>query len=358
MSSYLREAEVILEEVIRVAAAEAKYSGFCIGNTSKIDSTGLFFSPTRNTDHLVAGSVIVYLPHQAAEIARLADGRVDYILVDAEKKVGPEPDYYGSEDAGNIERAVRQVIRKSRLLTYKGNDLTVESIDCLLTHTIDDPVRGIGGKKVAIIGAGNLGSKLALKLVERAADVTITRRDRQKLDAIVSALNYIKPFHTQARVEGTTDNEAASDGAEVLIGITNGVPVITQSMVDRVAPNCILMDGGKGCLFREAIERAEERNLTVLRVDVRAGFAGQVAILLETERIVRTSIGRREVEGIHLVSAGLLGRKNEIIVDDVHNPRVVYGTANGLGDFVRSLSREQEEQMRSVRMMIGGRTTD
>lgn len=356
MPSYLEETETVLTEVVRLALAEKKHSGFCIGNTSKVDSEGLFFSPVRNTDHLVAGSVIVYRAHQAAEIARLVDGKVEYILVDAEKKVGPEPDWYGPDDVGNIERAIREVVKESRLLTYKGNDLTVESIDCLLTHAINDPIRGIGGKKVAIIGAGNLGSKLALKLVERAAQVTITRRDSNKLKTIVSALNYIKPSHTLARVHGTTENLEAAKGANVLIGITKGVPVITKEMICTVASDCIVMDGGKGCLFPEAIQAAEERKLTVLRVDVRAGFAGQIAMLLETERIVTTTIGRREVGDIRLASAGLLGRKNEFIVDDIYNPSVVYGIANGLGDFVRNLSAEQENQMDSIKELISGKT--
>ena len=92
-------------------------------------------------------------------------------------------------------------------LTYKGNDLTVDSIDCLLSQSIADSLRGMGGKKIAIIGAGNMGSKLAIKLVERAcAGCLDADGPQEKLDAIVQAINYIKPQFTFASVVGTTNN--------------------------------------------------------------------------------------------------------------------------------------------------------
>ncbi len=234
----------------------------------------------------------------------------------------------------------------------------MESIDALLCQVVADPVRGIGGKRVAIIGAGNVGAKLGLKLVERAASVVLTRRNRTKLDVIVSALNTIKPEHTVARVEGTTDNEAAAVGADILIGMTSGIPVITASMIDHVASGAVILDGGKGCLHPDAVRRADQRGLRVLRVDVRAGFEGQIAMLLETERIASGAIGRRSVRGVDIVSAGLLGRRNEVIVDDVRRPRIVYGVADGQGDFVRMLSSEQQTGMEAIRSMIGEDAAD
>ena len=356
--TYLVRVEQILQEVEKLAAAEGKLTGFCIGNTSKIDGDGLYFTPIRNTGLVVAGSAIVYESHHAAEIARLVDGRVRYIVIDAEKKVGPDPEFFGPTSLGNIERAVRDIVRKSTILTYKGNDLTVEAIDAFLCQVIADPVRGIGGKRVAIIGAGNIGSKLALKLVERAAHVVLTRRDGRKLETIVSALNAIKPEHTVASVEGTTDNEAAAIGADILIGVTNGKAVITASMINHVSDTAVVLDGGKGCLHPEAVRRADERGLRVFRVDVRAGFEGQIAMLLATERIAGTTMDRRSVRGVDIVSAGLLAKENEIVVDDVHSPLVVYGVADGQGDFIRTLSAEQESGLEEVRRLIGEYVAD
>ena len=121
---------------------------------------------------MVLGGVIVYSESQAIEIAKALDGEVDYVLVDAEKKIPAEMSLSGG--AANVERAVREAVKKSKLWIYKGNDLSVEAVDTLLTELTKDRVRGVGSAKVTILGAGNLGSKLALKLVERGAHVTIT----------------------------------------------------------------------------------------------------------------------------------------------------------------------------------------
>ena len=351
---YLGQLEGILAEVLAIAKSERKLSGFCIGNTSKVDASGLYFSPIRNTPQLVAGSVIVYEAHHAAEIAGAVDGKVEYVLVDAEKKVGPEPEYFGEGNRGNIERAVRDVLKKSKVLTYKGNDLTVDSIDCVLTQLARD-VTGIGGKKVAIIGAGNLGAKLALRLVERGADVVITRRSRRKVETIAKALNFIKPERTFGQVVATTNNDEAAMDADILIGVTTGVPVITTGMVDRVSDGALIMDAGKGCLFPDAVSRARERGLTLLRVDVRSGFDGHVAMLLRTENMLRQALGRRVVDKISVVSGGLLASEGEIVVDDVDAPARIYGVANGQGDFVRKLSAEQANEILALQESIDRR---
>jgi NAD(P)-dependent dehydrogenase (short-subunit alcohol dehydrogenase family) len=350
--------ERILQKVRAIASRERKLSGFCIGNTTKSNASGLYFSPIRNTSKLVAGSAIVYRARDAIEIARAVDGKVDYILVDSEKKVAPDPETFGSADLGNVEGAVRDVVRYSTVLPFKGNDLTVDAVDCLLAQLVHDPSRGVGGKKVAVIGAGNLGFKLALRLVERGAHVVIARRSKEELDAMVRVLNFVKPAYTAARVRGTTENEEAAADANILIGATNGTAVITEKMVANLAPNALIMDAGKGCLFPEAVKRANELGLTVLRVDIRAGFEGQVAMLLETERIVKTTTGRREIEGIGIVSGGLLGGAGEIVVDNVHRPTSIYGVADGRGDFVRSLAPKQARDVGVIQRYIEEMSAD
>ncbi len=114
----------------------------------------------------------------------------------------------------------------------------------------------------------------------------------------------------------------------------------------------LIVDAGKGCLFPEAVLRANERDLTLLRVDIRPGFEGQVAMLLEMERQLQASTGRATLGGVNIVSGGLLGRTGEFVVDSVHEPTVIYGLADGCGDLVRDLSVEQLKQLRSLRNLI------
>ncbi|MBI2770094.1 MAG: NAD(P)-binding domain-containing protein [Burkholderiales bacterium] len=340
----------IVREVRLLAQQEGKLSGFCIGNTRKINATGLYFSPVRKTSRLIAGSAIVYDVDQAVAVARAVDGEVDYVLVDTEKKISPE--LYGEENVGNVERAVRETVTRSRVLTYKGNDLTVDSVEMLIVQILSTFPRGLSGKKAAIIGAGNVGSKLALKLVERGMDVAILRRDRAKLEAIVAALNIIKPSETIACVSAAADGLSAATGAHLLVGLTQGTPVISAAMVDALAGGAVLLDGGKGCCESEAIARAQQKDIPIYRADIRPGFEGHVGMVLETERIVLHALGRAEFGGVPVVSGGLLARADEVVVDSVQEPRAVFGLANGLGDFVRVLDGEQTRRLAAVREYI------
>ena len=350
MATLDEEIEQIVLEVNRLARLEKKLTGFCIGNTRKIKSTGLYFSPLRKTSRLIAGSAIVYDVNQAVAVTRAVDGRVDYVLVDTEKKISTE--LYGADNVGNVERAVREIVKHSRVLTYKGNDLTVDSIESLIVQILSTYPRGLSGKRAAIIGAGNVGSKLALKLVERGMDVSLMRRDRVKLAAIVTVLNIIKPAETIAKVSAGTDNLSAAQGADLLVGLTQGTPVITMAMIDALAPGALLLDGGKGCCEPEAIRRAQEKDIPIYRADIRPGFEGHMGMVLETERIVEYALGRTEFDGVPVVSGGLLARPNEVVVDSIADPHAVFGLANGSGDFVRVLDDKQAQRLQAVHNYI------
>jgi hypothetical protein len=344
------EIEKIVLEVNRLARLETKLTGFCIGNTRKINDSGLYFSPLRKTSRLITGSAIVYDVGQAAAVARAVDGRVNYVLVDTEKKISTA--LYGADNVGNVERAVRETVKHSRVLTYKGNDLTVDSIENLIVQVLSTYPRGLSGKRAAIVGAGNVGSKLALKLVERGMDVSLIRRDRIKLAAIVTALNIIKPSETIASVSAGADYLSIAKGADLMVGLTQGTPVITMAMIDALAPGAVLLDGGKGCCEPEAIRRAREKNIPVYRADIRPGFEGHMGMVLETERIVEYALGRAEFNGVSAVSGGLLAAYNEVVVDSITNPQAIFGIANGSGDFVRVLNLNQENLLQTVRNYI------
>jgi len=134
--------EEIIERLMKIARKKAKPTGFCIGNTAKIEERGFYFTPIRNTSLLVIAGVIVYSEQQAIDITEAIDGRVHYILVDAEKKVPGSMSLSGI--AANVERSVRETIRESKPWVYKGNDLAVEAIDGLLSYLTKDSLRGVG----------------------------------------------------------------------------------------------------------------------------------------------------------------------------------------------------------------------
>lgn len=342
----MEKASVLMDHVIELACKENKKTGFLIGNTAKVDSEGPYYTPVRITPSMIIAGAVVYSEQQAIELASLVDRKLDYVIVDAEKKVMDSMSMSG--EPANIERAVKETVSQTKFLSYKGNDLTVGAVDSFLAYLYKDDVQGVGGKKVSIIGAGNFGAKLALKVVERGGSVVIARRDLAKLKIVTDALNVIKPDYTRAKVTYANSNEEASVNANILVGSSDGVAVITKEMVEQLASNAIIIDAGKGTVAADAIELAQSRNISVYRLDVGAALVGMVEAQLEIEKIFKNKIGRAQFKGETIIAGGLMGSYGEIVVDSVAVPSVVYGMANGKGDFIRKLSKEQIKRMQEL----------
>ena len=332
MSIY-SELKFILKKVKNISKKKKKKIAFIIGNTAKYEVGGYYFTPIRITEKLITFGIIIYHEKFAKITTKIVDGKVDYIFADAEKKIFPKK----SGDPGNIERRVKEIIKKSKLLIYKGNDLTVDAVDLLLTHYFKKDIKGMGGKKIAIIGAGNIGSKIALYLVERGAKVFLSRRNKKKLNKIVTAINLIKPANTNEKVKGSNKDDACKN-ADILIGSADGVEVITLTMIKKINKNCIIIDVGKGTISKEAVKYAQRKKHKIFRVDVSAAFEGLISKTTAMEKIMSYKFEKKIILGANILSAGLLGNYGDIIVDNLRNTNFVYGISNGKGDFIRKLN--------------------
>jgi len=340
------ELQGYLREILDLANLRCLSTAFSIGSTVKPSfNSYYYFSPIREVSGTVLGGAIVYSEKHAIEIAKIVDGRVDCVLVDSEKKIPSEPGDVGV--IPNIERRVSEQIRESKLSLFKGNDLTVDAVDSLISYLNKDELGGVGRKNVTILGAGNIGAKLALKLVERGAEVRLTGRNQEKLQQVAVAINLIKPSATVATVTPMANNDQASIGADILIGATNGIPVISAETVKIVEEDAIIIDVGKGTLTDDAVEVAQKRNLKIFRLDVKSSLAGLIAMQSMTEQMATLEMGRRQVGQYQLVS-GLLGYKGEVVVDNIVEPACVYGIADGQGDFLANISRKEKKNLLST----------
>ena len=121
---------------------------------------------------------VIFSERQLLELIPLIDGNCDYIFVDAEKKVPIKSTQGASQqyaktiapfETGNFSRICFNLIEKSRVFEYKPNDLTVDAAWMFLSQQL----QAFTNKKICIIGLGNIGAKLALKLVESGADIHV-----------------------------------------------------------------------------------------------------------------------------------------------------------------------------------------
>ena len=343
----------LVDEIISIASKEGKTSVFLIGNTKKEEDIDFYTIPIRIYSQIVATGAIVFGEKIAKDIAKSIDGIVDYVFVDSEKKIIDRNSV--STTPGNIQRAVSEIITDSVLVSYKANDLTVDAADTFISEYFSDDVANLGGKKTAIIGAGNIGSKIAVKLVERGSEVFLYRRKTEKLKKTVEYINGSKPQHTVANAWVSTSVLDACNSADIIIGLTNGVAVINKKAISIANPNPLIIDIGKGSISKNAVLFAHSLHIEVYRLSIESALEGMLISTISTHNIYRKRTGRGTYKGMNVVSGSILANEDEFVVDNFSNPKIIYGLGNGEGDFQRNLDKKMLNKLKTFEKVINNK---
>jgi hypothetical protein len=303
--------------------------GFTIGSSTYYEySSDYYLTPIRAGINLKYFGVIVRNVETAIKIAKLIDGRFKYVFVDSEKKINSRD--YGKNDVGNIEKGVEPYLKNSTLLTYKGNDLTAHATDALIRTILPN----LTGEKIAVTGIGNLGAKIALSLVERGNYVTINSRNINHAASISNYINAVKPMGTLGKCDFSSDLESAVKGAGLLVASSNRKDFIGLSDISGMKPfiglsTPIFFDVGKGCFRADLLSQT---NLKIFRIDVENFLTSEIDNLINLRKNIGIRDKRVLVNGKTLVRVGLVGNREDIIVDNPDKPSKIIGVCDGQGN--------------------------
>lgn len=302
-------------------------SGFVIGALSSFNHAENFYiTPIRYINNFAYLGVVVKNVNTAIEIAKIVDGKVKYIFVDSEKKILRKN--FGINDSGNIEKSLNNIVRKSLLFTYKGNDLAVRATDSLLRVLAPN----LTGAKIAIIGVGNLGAKIALSLLERGNDVVLYSSNMNHSQLVSQYLNEIKFQTTLSKSYYAKNLDQAFTNSNVAIGCSDKKAIIEKEHIKLMSDlnantKKILIDVGKGCFNSEIISSLQD----IYRVDIEDELSIEIIKLMKIYAHLNSS-PRKKIGDISYVRQGLVGIKNEIIVDNLDQPTQVIGKCDGEGN--------------------------
>ncbi|MBB6449893.1 hypothetical protein HNR44_001871 [Geomicrobium halophilum] len=272
--------------------------------------------PRRYTEHFLAINFLVSNEEIAEDCLRCLDGRVNYILVDQELK----------KDL-NLNRIAKNVVNKSEVIAYKPNDATLEATDLLVREHVADHFLD---KNILMVGLGNIGGKLALRLQERGAQVTVIARNFDKATETVKGLNHILPRHASSI--HVVKNVREVNKQDILISFVSAKNVVTEDYLDVLGEGSIAVDGGINNFSPDFIQKATETGVKNIRVDVRLGFPYTLHKLLpETKHFFSNVQGKRKFLEVNIVAGGIIGEEGDVIVDQIKHPTQIIGIANGTG---------------------------
>lgn len=265
-------------------------------------------------------------PDIATKIIQIFDGQAKSVYVDVERKQ-------------NIDfvSIAQSNLKKSRLREMKPNDLAMEAADILIYKTIKDK-----NANILIIGTGNIGIKLAIRLAERNYNVYLHGRNEEKVHNFVKMINDMLPKYSKRISVWNYEH------IDVLCSMVSAIEVINESLIPNLKEGSLAIDGGIGNFTKEFIQNAHLKNIDVVRLDVRISNDLLNGIDQSYNSNFFTDIkGERDFNGIHIVSGGIIGKEGDIIVDRIKYPKRVIGIANGIGGVkpIDTISEKEKKQI-------------
>lgn len=300
----------------------------CLATTANVNNPPVLVGSLRLADGILAGNLILRETASLPEIVKRFDGFVSHFFIDCEVKAGID-----------LGAAALMLIPANRRHFFKPNDFTVEAAD----EWVAQRMSNLEGVRVAIVGAGNIGAKLALRLAERGSEVRLVRRRIAILTNTVQGLNAI--LRGSGVVIACSSIVEACAGADVIVGCTPGTAAIDTEAVE-VSQASLLLDVGNGCFTRGAIVVAQERGLSLEVLSPTAGWEGFLRRYAATRKL-QQGLGRRQLDsGVWIVSRGIMGATGDVLVDDISQPARVIGVCNGMGDLLYG-----EEAMQRIKVV-------
>ncbi len=344
----MKEIKSIINKIKKIAELNNKTSCIFLGNTVQKEKASFYTTPIRENKKFIFCSIILFSNNVAKKIAKIVDGNVDYVLVDTEKKIKTSHKR-SKTHLVNIERAVKETINKSKLRVYKANDLSIFSTETLINYHFLNDKRGISGKKVIIIGAGNIGSKLALKFVENGASTFLIRRNKKKLRNIVKTINIIKPRGTETNAFNLNKIPKDLSSFDIIIGSSDQKNLIKESHVTKINDKKLFIDLGKGTFSKNCIKTLLKKKNNIFRLDTTSSYFSYMDNIIYTESVYKKDTYFNKINNYNFVSQGILGKKGDVIVDDVKKPKKILGICAGDGTLKKFSFSEKKKLIKKIK---------
>jgi len=239
------------------------------------------------------------------------DHPFNWIAVDCDQKL-PE--------SARIVDAARARVPAARLLFYSDNQVWFDSgLD--IVQRLEG---GLTGKRVLLAGSGPLA------------------------DCFREALPRIGAMAIERSEAGAGELPA------IVLGVAQKRETLDLALIERLPAGAAIYDIGIGNLSLDAASRARARGLRLYRLDNRAGISSAIVRLLETDFMVGKLMGHLHLKDVDIVAGGLLAPPGAVIVDDIRNPTLIFGVANGNGRFRERMSAEDAAHVAFVRSLIAG----
>lgn len=321
---------------LRIRNIKKKYPNklrvFTISSTAKIEDSS-YLTPVRSSKKIVIIGIVVFKLKDIDSIKKIINENFNYIFLDNDLK-------RLKNSTKNIYDLYANYFNPKKIMAYKPNDITVDACwSWIYNNTCTKKTN------VLIVGMGNIGTKLSLKLYESGKNIYVTRKNHKKG---AENVKLIKKFSNKnyGFIKYVKNIKGIISKVNLIILCANKNAVLNYDIAKKIKKNSTIIDLGKNNLTSEAIKFTEKNMIKSYRLDIGTYLLSHIESSIELKK--NKLYGRKKYKKFNLISGGYIGSENDVVVDNYKDPKFVLGIANGTGDFktrTNNLSRSFLKQI-------------
>jgi hypothetical protein len=253
---------------------------------------------------------------------------IDYFFVDIKIK----------NNSNHNKKFLNFFQNQKKIFYFNPTDLTVESVLQYLSVKNDYNLNNI-----LILGTGNIGSKLSIKLFEFGHNIYFTKRNR-RLGKILEGYidqNFERHHNIIKLIDIKSNNMEKFD---CVISCTTKKNLLSSLNFNLFRETKLVIEVGKNNLSKAVIKKLHEEKIEILRLSITHTLLGFLNTFIGYIKNEIPKIGRKEYKNSFVISGGFYGLYGDIVVDDFNNPKKVWGVADGHGKFIRSINLKKLEK--------------
>ena len=261
---------------LRIRNIKKKYPNkirvFTISSTAKKLEDSPYLTPVRSSKKIVIIGIVVFKLKDIDSIKKIINENFNYIFLDNDLK-------RLKNSTKNIYDLYANYFNPKKLMAYKPNEITVDACWSWIYNTACTKKTN-----VLIIGMGNIGTKLSLKLYESGKNIYVTRkitkigcRKCQINKKLFSNKNY-------GFIKYVKNIKGIISKVNLVILCANKNEVLNYDIAKKIKKNSTIIDLGKNNLTSEAIKFTEKNMIKSYRLDIGTYLLSHIESSIELKK--------------------------------------------------------------------------
>jgi len=280
-----------------------------IANSNNINNSEISISQLKELDDYFYTYIVVDSINILEAFLKHPKLVYDYVFADTETKKFQKSVFQSIKDFDNINA-----------IGFQPSDILINTSRKLLTEILN---KYPNANKVLVIGIGKIGFRIIQLLNDFGFHIFLETSELKKniIKKTIKEFGYnpsnIKDFKKNIKLD-------------IIIGCSNGQVVVDSNYIKNTTLNSIIIDIGIGTVSDKLIQS----DLKIIRISPRIELESLITEFNFNKGKLLNFSERKNINGFWIIKEGTLGKKGDLIFEDIDPTSHFIGIANGKGGLI------------------------